>query len=47
MGFFGELFDDLLDLPAKVVEKGAETIAGLPVDIIKGIEKGIDKLDEE
>lgn len=47
MGILGELFDDVLDLPSKIIEKSVETVAGLPANVIKGIDKGIEKLDEE
>jgi hypothetical protein len=54
MGFFDDLIDAVVDTPAKVVEKTAETVTRIPeagikaVDgLAKGVEKGVTKTAEE
>ncbi len=42
MGFFGELVDDLLDVPAKVTQKAAE----LPGDVVQAAADGVKKLGD-
>ncbi len=42
MGIFGDLIDDVLDLPAKAVKKVAE----LPGDVVRGAGEGLHNLEE-
>ena len=50
MGLFDDIFDEIIDLPGKVLEAGCEAVTRLPEmgikaveGVVKGVEKGVEK----